>query len=353
MTNIEQFKIKLQEYINHDFQCLYDSDEFEKKERELDQLIGLISAESENVGKFPDQKESYTDEEINLCALNTSYADWYQFLSKLNPKSTICDLGSGHSKGSIISALFPNFCQVKSYEYIEQRVSATKKALQINGLSHENIYHCNFLDEFPRATKYYIYLPAGNLVHKILSQLQHFSLDEQIEIYAVESHGDLINFISKEEWLTKDELLTLKTPRHDTTLYLFKSKDKEKIEKIIRSKKQWVNETNSLLKQNKKAPIAPLTSFYDQRDLCDNYDQIIFQDERGLWIGDMMNAELCLLDKNKPFIELTYPKRRIPYSQAIALLRPSKKIQESIVLRREQKNLRKIYIKPDFFVETI
>lgn len=351
-TDLIFFKSKLQEYINSESKCLYNFEDYEQRENELDQLIGLRNREYETLGKFPNEKESYTDNEINMCALNTSYADWFLLLSRLSPSHPLVDLGSGYSKGSIISSLYPQLCKVESFEYIKERVDSTRESLKENNLESNHIHHCDLRDFFPKAKRYFLYLPTGELVHSILRRIEKLAKSEEIEIYAIESHGDLINFIAKESWLDQQVFTKIKTPRHDNNIYLFKSKNVDTTNEGINEREKHLAQIFDQIK-SQEVQIPPYQYFYDFKNSAQDFDQILFQDERGEWIGDLKGAQLCLLDNKRPHLELAYPKRRIPYTVAKKLIRPNESLRESISRRHKDEGIRKIYIRPRFFIETI
>ncbi|WP_034729817.1 hypothetical protein [Bacteriovorax sp. BSW11_IV] len=353
MKNILSFKNLLNDYLKSDFQCLCDEKAIVEKEAALEDLVGLKNCEDNIIGKYNHLKDSYTDNELSMNALNTSFADWYVLLKHINHDETLIDLGSGYSKGSILSALYENVANVESYEYILERVNSSKKALRSLELSDKTIHHQNLLTNFPEGKNYFMYLPASVFTEKMLTHLFEIACKHQICLYAVESHGDFINLLKSKKWLNLKEKLSLKTPRHDPSIYIFNSLDPKECLSILKETHNKNEQTLTNLKNKSETVMCSINNFYSLQEISKADDQIVFEDERGQWIGDFKESSLCFLDHKKPHIELQYPKRRIPFTKAIKILRPNEELTKTIRLRRENPNFRKIYIYPHFFIETI
>lgn len=353
MNNILSFKNLLNEYLKSDFQCLCDEKSIMEKEAALEDLAGLKSCEDTIKGKYGHLKDSYTDNELSMTALNTSFADWYVLLKHLNQDETLIDLGSGYSKGSILSAIYEDLANVESYEYIMERVNSSKEALRTLALSDKTIHHQNLLTHFPEGNNYFMYLPASIFTEKILLQILEIACRQRIKLYAVESHGDFINLLKSKKWLNLKEKLSLKTPRHDPSIYIFNSLDTSECHCILEEIQEKNSQTLLDLETKNESGMCSIDNYFLLQELLKPDDQIIFEDERGHWIGDFKGSGLCFLDYKKTHIELQYPKRRIPFTKAIKILRPNKDLTKSIHQRRVTPNFRKIYIYPHFFIETI
>ena len=145
--------------------------------------------------------------ELELQALNTTFDDYLSLYNDLPIGAELWDLGSGHSKGSILFDRLGNkVC--RSFEYVKSRVEYAKGFVSDQDLVlHENLLKRNSFT----ARFYYLYQPVGPLLLHFLSKV--FKTNESEVIYVSESHGELFYFF---DWL--DDLFTLEKTLPQTSL---------------------------------------------------------------------------------------------------------------------------------------
>ncbi len=158
-----------------------------------------------------------------LMALNTSFIDIFNVLQSIDQSNdddhiTLCDIGAGYAKFSIISEIYFPRITIISIEPIAQRLSVakrfTKRSIFIEDIfkqSNDLIFDYVFL-----------YFPVSSALDHILYSLSsmHFK-----ELIAIESHADLYNRLDLEShWLVKDRVIELKTPRHEQYANIYTKK---------------------------------------------------------------------------------------------------------------------------------
>lgn len=163
----------------------------------------------------------YLTETLREEALNTSWYDYYQLITCSRKK--VLDVGSGYSKGTLL-ALTLGYNHFHSVEFVKERVQwAIDKAKELN--LDISLFQCaNALSiDLSSYDNFLIYQPTGRLLSEFINKL---SVNENKEVWAIESHGDLIFRLEGDPRLiNKEPLLTLSSKRHDQIVYSFKTKN--------------------------------------------------------------------------------------------------------------------------------
>src|SRR5690606_35107278 len=190
-------------------------------DRELDLYFGIdISIEDQ----MKSQKDYFYTNENHLeqAALNTSYFDFYQILKNLPKNSTIVDLGAGYARMALLNKLFNFGHRVVSIEGVGERLEAAKKYCgKEEDFLVQDMLHESF--SLPEADAYFLYLPTGEVLEKILSHFLQMARRKQFRIYAIESHGNLIDHLwLNQAWMYDEEIdLVTSLPRHKEKIYSF------------------------------------------------------------------------------------------------------------------------------------
>ncbi|GEM_PF-6318349 len=163
--------------------------------------------------------ELYLSEALKEEALNTSWYDYYQLMKYTNNK--VLDVGSGYSKGTLLS-LTLGYGNIYSVEFVPERIQwAITKALELN-LDTSYFKYADALSiDHSEFDIFLIYQPTGKFLTSLLNKLTIF---DDKEIWAIESHGDLIYRLSLDTRLIhKKQILSLSSKRHDNSIYSFKT----------------------------------------------------------------------------------------------------------------------------------
>ncbi len=290
-------------------------------------------------------EESYVGHGLSAEALYTSFADYYQMLTHplIRPGDTFVDVGAGICKGSLIAKALDLKIDVLSLELVQERVEAATQALIKKDLSTSGLHVCDLLSEsLPRAKHYFIYLPTGVLLSKLLLELRQYCQDSDFYVWCIESHGDLVPTLKHlAPWL---ELVSdqekLHSIRHDQALYIFKSSKRQEYESEIFPKQ---NELCHLLKpQHDQAALI-----IRDRDLGSQSDYLWLADLKGLSMG-----------VRPQFLQAHFPDREFAWDKIEHILpAPPEQFLAWFKARREEKYfaklgyVRKIIISPDPIIE--
>jgi len=348
-------KVKLKQF-NHDFFHELNQDNWLQFERTLDEKLGLCFQLIEKglQESAYEYSESYISEALECQALNTSYLDFIQIFSYLNltEKDHFIDIGAGYGRSALlINLLYPQ-AQVTAIEHVKERVEVAKnvgRSLQLPTSS----FHCqDILDKdysLPLGNYYFLYLPLGKLLHKVLYDLKAKALQNHFTLVVIESHGELVNRLKKESWLDEVQTnLTTIAPRHDDKIYLFKSNSKE------------LANGQSKLQSLEDKFFSSKSSFQ-----IEIKDKDLNNDQQYIWSASSQNMIFNLIDSDKVCIDLSTPPRTINIEQIQSF--ESKKVppfykereeNNEIILRLKNEDsakkagwIRKIIIHPKMIIE--
>ncbi len=290
-------------------------------------------------------EESYVGHGLTAEALYTSFADYHQMLTHPLVKSDdiFIDVGAGLCKGSLLAGAIGLKTNVLSLELVAERVEAAKNSARSKGQTTEGYIVSDLLQEsLPKGNHYFIYLPTGILLSKVIAELKELAKSEQFYVWCIESHGDLVatllNLAPGLELYDQCELRS--SIRHDQTLYIFKSSKKEQYER-------------------EKFPFQ--NQICQHQRVCDQMAQIVVEDRdlgsehSYLWLADTKGLSMGVREAH---LQAHYPDREFPYRQVREILpTPPEEFSFWVWARRSEKvfsnlgQVRKIIISPTKTIE--
>ena len=255
---------------------------------EIDKLFQIESYALES--KDYDSKHFYTDGLTSADALYTDYQDLLQIhklLIALGVKS-FCDLGAGIGRAKLLFDYLKSPFQSYSIEFVKERhYEGLKSHKKLNlpfpeGFQNSNLLTC----PPPQCDAYFIYLPVGEVLEKTLAALESIFLNKSCYIIAIESHGDLLNYLEDtHDHFKLIEKIPLKAKRHHEQMCLYQwSPKKEKI---------------------------PFWSHWKEFKNRENF-QILVEDDQGTWLADLKDSQFGI---QRHTVETQFPPRIIPLSQ--------------------------------------
>lgn len=332
----------------------------DKTDAEIDQYFGLSSA----LVSQSQTAETYADGLTSSEALYTSYKDLETIRKDCEDRGikSLADLGAGISRMAFFFEEMKSSVEVSTYEIVEERVQTAKQAYaSFFKREPRHIYqHDIKVCDFPKRDAYFLYLPVGKTLRKIIHELKKATLDKTRYLYVVESHGDLIPFICDVlPELKLEAKYPLSTKRHHPDLHVFSFRrdiahqelELNYIEKTLFDLKK----SKEVLLGKKRLSMAELIPLMDELEKSDDV-QIIIEEERmdigpTYWIGDILGFE----NGAKPgSLILCQPPRTISLESINGFFIPEGKIKELIELRKLSKQKpvpRKIFIRPELILE--
>ena len=198
---------------------ILESELLTEKEREQ-KLLTLFGINHDKIEKQIKSLEPDYYVGLDQFAFATSFKDYFTILSDLDRAQTLVDLGAGHCKGSLLANALDTR-RVLSLEVESVRVENAIKASKALGLESIDMKVFDLLSEVPPLEEaYYIYLPLGPLIFKVLEVL--LKHNHKCCLYVVESHGDVIDFYeSLPEWFTLEKVLPSTSERHRNGIFKF------------------------------------------------------------------------------------------------------------------------------------
>ncbi len=332
-------------------------------DNQIDEIFGIDYKKIES-NILSNHKNSYTDGKLEACALYTSYFDFYKIAKELDLRKgqTFVDLGGGVSRAKLLYSQLNPDLDVISIDNIKERVEAGKNALlelsiDPNGYICEDLSICNL----PQADYYFIYLLTGDLLDGIMQKLKVIANKRMINIIAIESHGDLIDTLKRDNyWLESVEFKSLSSvARHDQKIYHFKSLPVKDHQKVCFEMDFKIKVFLGKLYENGKLAICNI-------DICIRHQLIksISNDKRlqfvikekdvsgtleYLWIGNTWQVQNSL---KEGFYYLKYPEREISEQSIEYIVVPDEKYLQWIDRRflneqfMEKGKILKIIISP-------
>ncbi len=271
---------------------------------------------------------SYKD--LSPEALLTSEEDFRTIFSHIPEINVWIEPGSGHGLGPILFAgLHPHKSSI-GIEFEKSRIESSEAAKLAIGISNVSFQHLDLLNcKIPEGDTYFFYFPTGIVLDRILFNLSE--REDFIRIIAIESHGDLLDRLRKESWLSEIKQIPLKSQRHHPCAVVFE-KSGEPLETTLHH-------------------VSFLKRFFLIQDQNDEE-----------WFGESYGLEWSRGD----FFDLQTPPRTIQERQVSKILKfedipqrfhPALRFRRLGPLRIETRdavfegNLRKIFVSPTFKVE--
>lgn len=266
---------------------------------------------------------------LEEAALLTSLEDYNEIFRNLTDFSTYIELGSGHGLGPVLFAhTFPTK-KAFGIEFEQARLNESLRLKSSYNLENVDFVFGDLLTcEIPFGDLYFLYFPVGPVLDRILKILGESRSD--LSLVAIESHGDLLPRLDRENWLERFFEIPLRAARHYPNAVLYK-------------------------KIHLKKPS------FDDYSFVENFFEI--QDEDGsIWLGDSYGMSWC----KENLYNLQFPPRTINQDQILNILDEknlTEFLKELISLRRKgplsfetdrgilNGEIRKIFIRPDLKLE--
>jgi hypothetical protein len=266
---------------------------------------------------------------LEEAALLTSLEDYNEIFRNLTDFSTYIELGSGHGLGPVLFAhTFPTK-KAFGIEFEQARLNESLRLKSSYNLENVDFVFGDLLTcEIPFGDLYFLYFPVGPVLDRILKILGESRSD--LSLVAIESHGDLLPRLDRENWLERYFEIPLRAARHYPNAVLYK-------------------------KIHLKKPS------FDDYSFVENFFEI--QDEDGsIWLGDSYGMSWY----KENLYNLQFPPRTINQDQILNILDEknlTEFLKELISLRRKgplsfetdrgilNGEIRKIFIRPDLKLE--
>ena len=286
------------------------------------------SLHTESDGAVSDRSGSYPG--LETQALYTNPHDLVSIFSHPLIQGNLVDLGAGLGIVPLIyGALYPER-KALGLEFEDSRVEVGQKLISEFSLPNVHLKKSDLLtDEIPVGDLYFLYFPTGIVLDRVLSDLYH--QQKPFRLIAIESHGDLLPRLAKENWLRVSAEVELKIPRHCKFARIYE--------------REFCERDKSL---------APHDLSFGEFHL------VIGEGER--WLGESLGLEWSVGER----YELQTPPRSIEWSEVKEVLRfyeLEEKVQKAILLRRRGELtietregiltgfIRKIIVAPTFGLE--
>jgi SAM-dependent methyltransferase len=271
-------------------------------DNEIDKALGFDFDKTErNLQESAhNYRDSYIDDKIKSLALQTSYLDFIQIFTflDLKPNEHFIDIGAGYGRSSFLINMLFNKTRSTAIEHVRSRVQASKDAaikyhIPLRSFQCEDILKSDYT--LPIGEYYFLYLPIGNLLFKVLNDLKSKAHTKSFKIIAIESHGELINRLEKEKWLSQGpcELESI-SPRHDNKVYIYEVN------------RNGLSTADSLLQKIERLHFLKESNF-----------QILIRDkdinsnDSYIWSASSKELEFNLLNDKEIKLDLKYPQRSI------------------------------------------
>lgn len=252
---------------------------------------------------------------LNPEALLTSESDFRNIFQTLQIDSW-CEFGSGYGTGTLLfSDLYPEReaigieFELPRVEFAEAEARQRKSAAKF--------IHADLLDcEIPQVQTYFFYFPTGPVLDRLLCELG--TRTDNFQLVVIESHGDFLERLKLETWLTPVQEIPLTSARHYDKAVVFR-------------------------KVGMKAPSLFDLSFKDE--------YLLVQDQIGRWLADSRGLEFVDLQS----IQSKYPPRTFLQKEVVRIF-PEDEIPGELRPYLEQRRVngrwRKLYIDPEMLAET-
>ncbi|MCF8058886.1 MAG: hypothetical protein K9K67_06305 [Bacteriovoracaceae bacterium] len=324
-------------------------------DQDIDQLIGL---ESPTACDYADT-ESYSDGFTGATALFTGYQDFLSIHDDLIKRNltSIGDLGAGNCRSKILFDFLKAPFQTFAYEFVPERVTAAINCYQKLSLSDvDTIIQADLkTHELPLLDAYFIYLPVGKTLKKIIQQLKVLSTQKPLTLYVIESHGDLLNYLEDQLCaLERVGELPLKGVRHYPNIviyHLFDSSEQIKNERtlLVKSIEALKDHQGFSLKN-----LRPWQKFYLFDTYMESFSlQFLISEEDKSWLASIEDWQYGV---QRGTIETKHPFRIHNLDQINAIVEPPKSWLTYVDERRDTfqpplSTIRKILISPEAAIE--
>lgn len=162
--------------------------------------------------------------ELDPRALYTSLEDLYSIMQSDFVSGTWVDLGGGLGESALMySLLFPErkAIAIEKSRVRNKAAQSLKARLKLRDVEMRegDLLEC----EIPDAETYFLYFPTGPVLDRILDELRNKKSFKRI--IAIESHGDFLARLKKENWLSLAGSISLTSPRHHPEALVFEKNE--------------------------------------------------------------------------------------------------------------------------------
>lgn len=265
---------------------------------------------------------------LEEAALLTSEEDFRAIFNSIPESSSWIEFGSGHGLGPLLFGHLHPQGHSTGIEFEESRYKASLELKDKSGLQNVSFIHADLLNcDIPEGDVYFFYFPTGIVLDRILFELGKRT--GSFKLIAIESHGDFLERLKKENWLKVIQEIPLKSSRHNSHALVFE-------------------------KCGTKS--SSLHDYSFQKNF------LILQDSSGEWIGETYGLEW--LNSNQ--FQLLVPPRSFlqeDVKKIVSLEGIESRFHPALRLRHLKQltfktsqgefkgALRKIYVRPSFRVE--
>jgi SAM-dependent methyltransferase len=268
---------------------------------------------------------------LSFEALYTSDEDLLNLFNHSQVEGTFCDLGCGSGRAALFyGCLFPNRRAI-GIELQKSRIDSGIAFAKTHEIQNVELIHADLMDvKIPLADTYFLYFPTGPVLDRVLSEL--YQTNYSFKLLVIESHGDLFERLSLENWLKLSAELPLTSPRHYPMARLYQKSP-----------------------EPRNTSLLPFEISYRERFL-------VIQQNQEEWLGESMGLEWTHEDR----FELKTPPRTIHWRDVKKVIRSEEidsKYLKALHIRRlgevkiqtlthtTQGFIRKIIITPTFHLE--
>ena len=365
-----------------------------ESDQEIDQLLGIDPQGVEALLNLRNQKSSspllegtYLGLNLSVHALYTSYRDCFQILSKLDElrikeakeKLNLLDLGAGMGRLAITAKLFFPNIKVASIEIVKERLDLAKEALTNIGCTGSfNLYHKNLneldsdLDKkdlkewFETFDSAFLYLSSNPTFKTLMTKLKKRALKKPFTAIAVESHGDLLTTLKKDNpWLTEEkQKLKSNSKRWSEDISFFKSLKVEKMQSLQKEEDLLFQKLLSTLSDvgvlsMNQVPLKWRHLFLNKLSSSKDFELIVEDQDVGSKNPHHYMASTYLLQNAlyKHRYQTRFPEREFEPQKIVSVIKPAKKWDTWRKARFQKKRIsslgevRKLIISPKPQVE--
>lgn len=365
-----------------------------ESDQEIDQLLGIDPQGVEALLNLRNQSSrspllegTYLGLNLSIHALYTSYRDCFQILSKLDElrikeakeKLNLLDLGAGMGRLAITAKLFFPNIKVASIEIVKERLNLAKEALTNIGCTEAfNLYHKNLneLDSnndnkdlkewFETFDSAFLYLSSNPTFKTLMTKLKKRALKKPFTAIAVESHGDLLTTLKKDNpWLTEEkDKLKSNSKRWSEDISFFKSLKVEKMQSLQKEEDLLFQKLLSTLSDvgvisMNQVPLKWRHLFLNKLSSSKDFELIVEDQDVGSETPHHYMASTYLLQNAlyKHRYQTRFPEREFEPQKIVSVIKPAKKWDAWRKARFQKKRIsslgevRKLIISPKPQVE--
>ncbi|MBT3980621.1 MAG: hypothetical protein HOE90_04660 [Bacteriovoracaceae bacterium] len=339
-----------------------------QKEAILDDWFKIQHYQIESTVSSED-KDCYGEAPLDPRAIYTSYLDFFNIAKKLdfNQGGSFVDLGAGVGRSKLLySFIYPQL-KVICIEKMQGRLKACEKSLSYFGLDTTGLI-CGDLNEIeiPVADYYFIYLPAGKMLNRVLGELKKIAKSKPFTLIAIESHGDLFDKLEKfAPWLTrKDSHLQTALERHNNNIHFYQPLESKEMDVYLKEEQDVFKKFMEVLKAEGRIQLTDIPKVYRHNFILSlsgrNDIELVIKDrsigdnEDHLWLASTTDIETSLL---KDHYHSRFPSRdfRVKQIYKIIMAPPELKLWRGLRFRDAEFMdfglVRKILIYPHVQIE--